>query len=125
MIARFFEHYRLAIREARFIRVSLLLAASLNLLNWILVFWFVIPRLATDPFFALHYTIYFGVDRIGPPWGLARLPALGTLIFAVNLITAIRSYVHDRLTSAFMMAATLLFQALLLFATFLTVLLNL
>lgn len=124
MIARFFERYRLAIREARFIRVSLLLSLGLNLLNWILVIWFVAPRLSTSPFFALHYTIYFGVDRIGPPWGLAQLPALGTLIFAVNLIVAVRSYAHDRLTGAFMMAAAVLFQALLLFAAFLTVLLN-
>lgn len=125
MLRRILERYRLAVREARFVRVSLLLALGLVLLGWGLALWFVLPRLETSPFFALHYTIYFGVDRIGAPWRLLAYPALGTLILLANLAVSIRSYERDRLTAAFLMALTVLLEALLLFTTFLTVLLNL
>jgi hypothetical protein len=124
MLDRFFERYRLLAREARFIRVSLLLAAGLNLLAWALALWFALPRLKTNPFFALHYTVYFGVDEIGAPWKLLYLPLLGFLILAVNALLAIRLYRGERFASAFLSALTLLLQALLLLVTFLTVLLN-
>lgn len=124
MFGRFFERYRLLAREARFIRVSLLLAAGLDLLTWGLALWFAVPRLATNPFFALHYTVYFGVDEIGAPWKLLYLPLLGFVILAANALLAIRLYRGERFASAFLSALTLLLQALLLVVTFLTVLLN-
>jgi len=30
----------------------------MNFLAWTLYLWFVVPRLATSPFFSLHYTVY-------------------------------------------------------------------
>lgn len=125
MFGRLFERHRLHLREARFIRLALLLAAGINLLTWILALWFVLPRLRTSPFFALHYTIYFGVDRIGAPWKLLGLPTLGLLILAVNAWFSVRHYGRDRLASAFVMALSLLLVSLLCLVTFLTVLLNL
>lgn len=125
MFRRLFERYRLAIREARFIRVSLLLAVGINLLNWALALWFVLPRLATNPFFALHYTVYFGVDRIGAPWGLLQLPLIGLLLLLLDSALAAWLYAKDRLASAFLTALALLLTGLLLFLTFLTILLNL
>jgi hypothetical protein len=124
MFARLFEHWRLAVREARFVRVSLLLAAGLVVLNWALNLWFVLPRLATSPFFALHYTVYFGVDQIGPTWRLAMRPLLGTAILLVNGFLALRFHDKERLVSAFLMALTLLLEGLLLANAFLTILLN-
>lgn len=124
MLRRFFERYRLMVREARFIRVSLLLAAGLNLLTWLLLLWFVLPRISTSPFFALHYTIYFGVDRVGAPWEIAYTPLLGTLILLVNAILISKVYIKDRLAGAFLMALTIMLEGLLLFMTFLTILLN-
>lgn len=124
MFDRFFERYRLLAREARFIRVSLLLGLGLNLLTWALTLWFAVPRLATSPFFALHYTVYFGVDEIGAPWKLLFLPMVGLCILAVNALLAIRLYRGERFASAFFSALTLLLEALLLFVSYLTVLLN-
>lgn len=124
MLDRFFERYRLTAREARFIRVSLLLSAGLNLLAWALTLWFAVPRLKTSPFFALHYTVYFGVDQIGAPWHLLFLPLLGLAILAVNASIAVRMYRGERLASGFLSALTLLLEALLLLVSFLTVLLN-
>lgn len=124
MSERFFARYRLQAREARFIRVSLLLGLGLNLLTWGLTLWFVLPRLKTDPFFALHYTVYFGVDEIGPPWKLLFLPLLGFLILAANGLLAVRLHRGERSTSAFLSALNLLLETLFLVVAFLTVLLN-
>ncbi len=125
MFAGLFERYRLHAREARFVRLALLLSLGLNLLTWTLALWFVLPRLKTSPFFALHYTVYFGVDRIGPPWGLLRMPLLGLALLVVNVIVAVRLYRNERLASAFFMAMTLLLEFLVLILTFLSILLNL
>jgi hypothetical protein len=124
MIGRLIEHYRLAIREARFIRVSLLLAAALNLLAWILVLWFVLPRFTEAPVFALHYTVYFGVDRIGPSWRLASTPLLGTAIVLTGAALTAGSYRRSRHAAAMAAAVTLGLEALLFAASFLNVLLN-
>ncbi len=125
MFAGLFERYRLHAREARFVRIALLLSLGLNLLSWALALWFVVPRLKTSPFFALHYTVYFGVDRIGPPWGLLRMPLLGLGLLIVNVIVTARMYRSERLAGAFFMALTLLLEALVLTLTFLSILLNL
>ena len=125
MFAGLFERYRLHAREARFVRIALLLSLGLNLLSWALALWFVVPRLKTSPFFALHYTVYFGVDRIGPPWGLLRMPLLGLGLLIVNVIVTGRLYRSERLAGAFFMALTLLLEALVLTLTFLSILLNL
>ena len=124
MFGRLFERHRLHLREARYVRVALLLSTGVNLFTWILTLWFVVPRLQTNPFFALHYTVYFGVDQIGAPWKLLRLPLLGLLILVVNAVFSVRHYQKDRLASAFVMALTLLLESLLALVAFLTVLLN-
>ncbi|MFA5854076.1 MAG: hypothetical protein WC866_03235 [Patescibacteria group bacterium] len=125
MFVGLFERYRLHAREARFVRFALLLSLGLNLLAWGIALWFVVPRLATSPFFALHYSVYFGVDRIGPPWGLLRTPLLGLALFAANLAITFRLYRTERLAAAFFMALTLLLEGLILVLTFLSILLNL
>ena len=125
MLGRLFERHRLHHREARYVRVALLLAAGVNVLTWVLVLSFVLPRLKTSPFFALHYTIYFGVDRIGAPWRLLHLPLLGFLILAVNAWFSVRHYEKDRLASAFVMTLALVLECLLCLVAFLTLLLNL
>ncbi len=124
MFARLFERHRLHLREARYVRFALLLTAGVNLLTWILTLWFVVPRLRTSPFFALHYTIYFGVDQIGAPWKLLRLPLLGLLILSVNAYFSVKHYEKDRLASAFVMTLAILLEALLALVAFLTILLN-
>ncbi len=126
MLRSLFSHYKLAIREARFIRVSLLLAASLNALHWMLVLWFIVPRLSGDAdFFVLHSTIYFGVDRIGEAWRLIGEPLFGTGLLVLNAAVASFFYVKDRLASAFLAGLSILLEALLLTTSFFLVLQNL
>lgn len=124
MFTEAYANLRLALRETRVIRVSLLVSVGMNLLSWAVYAWFVAPRIATAPFFALHYTVYFGVDRIGAPWRLVSLPAIGLVFLIVNAFLTGRIYVEDRLAASLVMAATLFFEAMLLWVGFLNVLLN-
>jgi hypothetical protein len=124
MFARLFERHRLHLREARYVRVAILLAVGINLLDWILTLWFVLPRLTTSPFFALHYNIYFGVDQIGPPWMLLSLPLMGLLILVINSYFSVLNYGKDRLASTFVMILAVLLESLLFLVSFLTLLLN-
>lgn len=124
MVRKLLEHYRLAHREARFFRVGLLCAIAVNLATWLLALWFVIPRLSTAPFLALHYTVYFGVDFIGPPWRVCAAAMVGTIILLVNLAGSSWLYVRERIASALLMSLTVLFEILLFVTTFLVVLLN-
>lgn len=125
MPLRLLERWRHRLREARYTRFALLLAAGINLIAWILTLWFVLPRLSTNPFFALHYNIYFGVDRIGAPWKLLGLPLLGLLILLADAAFWLRHGAKDPLAGAFMLTLAVLLESLILFATFLTLLLNL
>lgn len=124
MLRAHISQLRLALREARTIRVSLLVALGMNLLSWSMYLWFVLPRLATSPFFALHYTVYFGVDLIGAPWRLITMPLIGLVILLMNTVLVARIYINDRLTATLIMIATLFFEAMLLWTVFLNILLN-
>ena len=124
MVREHLARLRLALREARTVRVSLLIAGAMNLLAWILFFWFVLPRLSTAPFFSLHYTVYFGVDRIGAPWRLVSLPAIGLVVLLVNAVLIARLYVHERLAATLVTIATVFFEAMLLWTGLLNILLN-
>jgi hypothetical protein len=124
MWGAFFDRYRLAVREARIIRVSLLLALSVLVLHFALVIWFIAPRLA-NPIFALHYTVYFGVDSVGPAWQFLAAPGLGALILLVNAGLSVQFYVQNRWAGYFLSALSFFLQLLLAVSTFLIVILNL
>lgn len=111
-------------REARVIRVSLLLSAAVLVLHLILAIWFLLPRLG-NPIFALHYTVYFGVDQVGPPWQLLAAPGFGALILLVNSALATHFYVRNRWAGFFLSGLSFFLQLLLAVSTFLIVLLNL
>jgi hypothetical protein len=120
----FFDHYRLAVREARVVRVSLLLSVAVLVLHLILAFWFIVPRLGA-PIFVLHYTVYFGPDQVGPAWQLLAAPGLGALILLVNAALTAHFYVRNRWAGLFLSALSFFLQLLLAVSTFLIVLLNL
>lgn len=59
----------------------LLLAASYGVIGWVV--W---PLHGEERIFPVHYTIYFGVDRVGPWWQVFLPAYLATGIFLVNLV---------------------------------------
>ena len=74
--------------------------------------------------FALHYTIYFGVDRLGAWWQIFRGPFVGLIFFVVNFVLAGWMYSRERVWSVLIGIATVLVQILILLGSVLVVLLN-
>ncbi len=73
----------------------------------------------------LHYNIHFGVDLFGAWWLIFMIPAIGWLIFIINLISATLVLKRDRILSYFFIMVSLFSQMILFVAMIFVVLLNL
>lgn len=124
MLSAVIDRGRLMMREARVIRYAFLSSVTVLALHLALVAWFILPRLGL-PLFALHYTVYFGVDAAGPAWRLLDGPALGALILLANVAVTPYAYVRSRWAGIFLALLTLGLQLLLAVSTFLIILMNL
>ncbi len=94
-----------------------ILSAGLNLAQWAYLFFRVKPQ--TEPI-PLHYTIAFGIDRIGPWYSAFLLPASGAAIVVANIILASLLVEHQRVTAQLIIVLTLLMELTLLTGAFLT-----
>jgi hypothetical protein len=72
----------------------------------------------------LHYSVYFGIDLIGPWPQLYFMPAVGTLLFLVNLTLALFFYKKEKVASYLFSGATAVLEALLLVGGILLVWIN-
>lgn len=104
------------IRTLRGMLFGLGLAALLNLLQWAFIYLRVKPR--PDPI-PLHYTITFGIDRIGPWYAAYLLPLSGTMLVILNVLLTLLVIEHHRVTGMFVVILSVLMQLILLAAAFL------
>lgn len=81
-----------------------------------------IPRESDQVF--LHYTIFFGVDDIGPWRSLLTVPAAGLFIVLANGIFGWSVFSRDKFLAHILNAAACVCQLLLLASSFLLVTLN-
>ncbi|MEK7073140.1 MAG: hypothetical protein AAB974_01750 [Patescibacteria group bacterium] len=97
----------------------LLLAASYGVIGWVV--W---PLRLEERIFPVHYTIYFGVDRVGPWWQVFMPAYLATGIFLLNvgLVTAFAK--QEPLVARICAALTVAILVVLLTASALVALLN-
>lgn len=88
---------------------ALIAAFFLNIANWASLAVFIRP---VDFPIILHYNVYFGVDLIGN-WRQAYfLPAVGTIMLAVNAILAYFFYRQkERIASYLLLLAAFIVQA--------------
>ncbi|MGB0757119.1 MAG: hypothetical protein ACPGO5_01560 [Patescibacteria group bacterium] len=61
-----------------------------------------------------HYTVYFGIDRVGPWWSILRYAFFGTVIFIINFFLASQLFFTRRLYSYIVVYITVLVQLLTL-----------
>lgn len=106
----------------RFVLANLLLALSLNILHWYLLFKGMPGERDLVP---LHYSIYFGIDLLGPWYKIFVLPVLGVVFFLVNSILGFLLYHLERILSYLLVVASVLVQVFLLVNGVLLVLINL
>jgi hypothetical protein len=73
----------------------------------------------------LHYNIYSGIDLFGPWWRIFMIPAIGLIIFVLNLILAVGIWPRDRVLSYFYQGMGMGSQLILFVAMVFVVFLNL
>ncbi len=86
---------------------------ALNAAQWLFLAVKVKPH--TDPI-PIHYTITFGIDRIGPWYTAFLLPLSGTVMLGINIVLASLTVEHQRVTAMFIAWLSLLMQLALLAA---------
>lgn len=101
----------------------LLAAVILQILNWGFLIWRGLP-LQNQETIPLHYNIYFGVDLLGPWYGIFLPAGFGFLALVINTVLVILIYEKQRLLAYFFAASTALLELILLAASFFTILLN-
>ncbi len=100
------------------VRAALLVGILVNICIWVIITATV--RNFTDVI-ALHYTIYFGIDLIGPWYQLYVAPAIGLAVLLINGIGAFFVYKREVLLAYFLTFSALAMQVLLCIATALIV----
>lgn len=78
-----FLPFRLFIKSAA-VKWLLLGIVAANLISWGLILWQLPEQLSLN----LHYTVYFGIDWIGPHWYAYLFPLAGFVIAVVDFFTA-------------------------------------
>ncbi len=122
MVSR--EFLRRVFLRDRAISLPLSVAVLLQLITWGLLLWRGLPlRGATA--IPLHYSIYFGIDLVGPWYGLYYLPAIGLAAFVVNTVLLVAGYERHRMSSYLLAGGTAFFSLTMLAASITTLLLNL
>jgi len=90
---------------------------GLNLGQWAFLLWRVQPQADQIP---LHYTIAFGIDRIGSWISAYMLPATGTALLLANVAVASFLAEHQPATASYLFVVTLFLEIVLLAAAILT-----
>lgn len=86
-------------------------AVGLNLAQWGYLAMRVHPQ--PDPI-PLHYTIAFGIDRIGPWYGAYLLAASGTAILLANLVVSALLAEHQRASATLVLLISIFAELILL-----------
>ncbi len=103
------------------ILINLIFSISLFLLNLVYTYYHAHPQV--EPI-ALRYSIYLGVDLIGPWYYVFLIPLISIVIIIINFIIAYFIFIKTKIIAYFLALSSSLLQILLLIATILIKLLN-
>jgi hypothetical protein len=113
------------VKKDKFIKITVILAVFLNLINWGLIYYRFTRFLAGhEEFIILHYNIYFGIDKFGGWKSIYYLPLTGMIILFINIFCGYILYSKDKLISYFFLSTAFISQILLNLATFLIIIVN-
>lgn len=89
---------------------GIVLMLVLNIAAWLLV-----ARVErVEEFVPWHYTVYFGIDRVGPWWKMVLYPAFGSVVMLFNFFLVLGVYHKRRLFSYLILIITNIIQIFLL-----------
>jgi hypothetical protein len=118
------EFLRRVFYRDRLIFVSLAVAFGLQVVLWALLLWRAAP-LAGAAHLPLHYNIYFGVDLLGPGYGLFFPAGFGLLVLLLNVVFIGITYEWQRLLAHVFAFVTAFLELILLTGSLFIMLLNL
>jgi len=88
-------------------------AVCVNILLWILLFFFFQP---SSEFVPLHYNIYFSIDKFGAWYKIFYIPANALAILFINTILALVFYSREKVISYFFLFSSLFIQLIAFFS---------
>ena len=121
MIAKsIYDEYKLKKVSLPFLRNRVVVYFSV--LNFLAVgfnFFYIYLSLQTkEGLIPLHYNIYFGVDLIGKPDQILKLPFVAFFVFIINFILAKLIYTVEKYISYILVSVSLWVSIILMVATF-------
>lgn len=115
-------------RKNKIILISLIAAALLNLLTWLLIYfklWPVVNNLpAEQAYIPLHYNIYLGVDLFGNWKRAFIMPEAGLAILLINALLSFSLFNKKEILSYFLSLAAVTVQILCFVSSIFVVLIN-
>lgn len=100
----------------------LILSLTANLADWLILKIWIRP---IDAAIILHYNVYFGVDVTGAWQKVFWAPAVGLILFGINLLLSIYFYNQkERIASYLLLLAILMIQLSLIVASASVILIN-
>ena len=102
------------------------ISVVLNVAMWVLLFWMIKPLSYLNEFglVALHYNVYFGIDKVGSWFYVLVMPITGLIILIANTLIGYLLYLKDSLISYTLSVSQLITHVVLIVATVLLILLN-
>ena len=89
--------------QDRVFLVGIFISLGILLFSWLLA---AQSELQGD-FIPWHYSVYFGIDRIGPWWYVLLYPTASSVVFLINTIIAILVYFQRKLFSYIVIGTTI------------------
>ena len=102
--------------------INLLLAVLFNLITWGMLLINITPQ---DNLITLHYTVDFGVDKVGKWSQTLLIPAFGLLVIIVNSAFALYFEKRAKVVRNVFLVMTVVLSVLLFLAALLLVIANL
>ncbi len=113
---------RIFVRD-RLVFVNCIIALSLQFITWVVLLWQGLV-LRTSELLPLHYTIYFGIDRLGAWYEIFVPVLLGFLVFLINSIVIALVYEKQRFFAYVFVLGTVFVELVVLAASFFILFLN-
>lgn len=107
--------------DRRALALTFLVALLLNGATWAFLRFRIPP---TGELIPVHYTIYFGIDRLGSWISLFVLPLSGFVILIINAIGAVAVRKRDPFVGSLLIATALVMQVMVALAAVLLVAVN-
>ncbi|MCX6740429.1 MAG: hypothetical protein NTZ49_04350 [Candidatus Parcubacteria bacterium] len=122
-ISKFLEH---PFREDIWFKINLVIGILINVTLWGALYFKLSPfsYLSDSGQIALHYNVYFGIDKVGPWYQALIIPAFGLFILIFNNILAYLFYLQEKMISHFLVFSQTALQLILFAAGIFVILLN-